>query len=208
MKRMDLLKWYLNHKMKGIRIKNIFLLLILLFAISMSAQTDTLSSQGTIKILKPKDGKVFIKASADFGSKGANSYQPFPVVEDYSFPFNYTRYFNEQFKGKKIKLVNDPDTVYLEITITKKGKTTIKDITSSITNGRRAFFDVDSKEEKNELQVLSFHFLKEIKEWFPAYDMTTEVTRYKGQQVIKPVKTNRDAKGIITIMFSYQSFDN
>jgi hypothetical protein len=205
---MDLIKRYLNYKMKESIIKSIFLLLILFVPAILTAQTDTLSSQGTIKILKPKDGKVFIKAKADFGRMGVNSFQPFPVVEGYSFPFNYTRYFSEHFKGKSIQLNNNADTVYLEITITKKGKTTIKDITSSMTNGRRAFFDADNKKEKSDLQVYSFHFLNEIKQWFPGYDMTTEISSYKGQQVIRPVKTNRNAIGIITIMFSNQSFDN
>jgi hypothetical protein len=77
-----------------------------------------------------------------------------------------------------------------------------------MSNGRRAFFDTDTKEEKSDLQVSCVRFLNEIEKWFPAYDMTTKLTSYKGRQVIKPVKKNKDATGIITIMFSYESFDN
>jgi hypothetical protein len=195
--------------MKKSIIKNMFLLLILFVPTIMSAQTDSVSPQGTIRILKPKGGKVFIKAFADFGRMGVNNFQPFPVVEGYSFPFNYTRYFNEKFRDKRVFLnYKSADTVYLEVSISKKGKTTIKDITYSMSNGRRSFFDTDNKVEKNDLQVSCFRFLNEIEQWFPAYEMTTRVSSYKGQQVIKPVKKNKDATGIITIMFSLEPFDN
>jgi hypothetical protein len=174
----------------------------------MFSQADSSQRQGTIKIVKQKSGPVYIKASADFGIKGPDSFQPFPVVEGYSFPFNYTRYFRERFKTTKVDLQGkNTDTVYMEVKISKKGKVYIKDVTNSVTNGKRSYLDTRESSYVSALHLHCFNFLHEINEWFPAYDIDPKVDKYKGQTVIRPEKITKDATGLIMIAFSYEPFD-
>lgn len=184
------------------------MLLFLLSGHFLVAQADTLPRQGTIKIVKHKNGPVYIKANAEFGIKGPDRFQPFPVVEGHAFPFNYTKFFNDYFKNKKIDLGGkDRDTVCMEVNISRKGKVQVKDVTSSVINGKRVYFDGAEAKKSNALQLACFDALMQIKEWYPAYDIDPKVGKYKGQTVIRPVKTKRDATGIITIIFSSDAFD-
>lgn len=186
-----------------------FFILFFLFSFQFAfSQADTAQRNGTIKIVKKKSGPVYIKAAAEFGITGPDRFQPFPVVEGHAFPFSYTKFFNDYFKNKKISLAGkNADTVRMEVSISKKAKVRIRDVTSSFVNGKRVYFDGTTAMEPNALHVACFDALMEIQEWYPAYDMNPQVGKYKGQTVIRPVKTTRDATGVITIVFSYEPFD-
>lgn len=190
--------------------KNSFILLLLICSLSSAySQIDTSQTRGTIKIARQKDAPVYIKATADFGINGQDQFQPFPVVEGHAFPFNYTKYFNDRFKDVKIDLEGKKsEIVYVEVQVSKKGKVYFKDITNSMVNGRKVNFDGGGSLYLNSLHVNCLNFLREIKVWYPAYDIKPEVGKFKGQTVIKPAKTNRDATGIITIFFSIEPFDD
>jgi hypothetical protein len=177
----------------------LFGFLFLFSAFPLLSQTDSLEKQGTIKIAKKKDAPVYVKASADFKIKGPDRFQPFPIVQGYSFPFNYTRYFSERFKYEKVNLNGkNTHTVNIEVSVSKKGKIYLRDVT---------YGDNVKFVELPPLNMMCYSFVKDIREWFPAYDIEPQVGKYKGERVIRPVKKNRDATGIITIVFSYEPFD-
>jgi hypothetical protein len=183
----------------NIRIYLTLLATILTYACAF-AQTDSIPNQGTIKVMKHKSGPVFIKANAKFEAAGADSFQPFPVVEGFAFPFDYSKYFSQCFANISIDMKDKTNyTVYLQILVSKKGKVYLKDITYS---DSEATYNTMSP-----LNVACLSFLNDIKKWFPAYTIDPEVGKFKGQTVIKPVKKNRDARGVISITFSTESFD-
>ncbi|MCW3072210.1 MAG: hypothetical protein JWO44_2100 [Bacteroidetes bacterium] len=189
-------------------VKYFYSFLLFLFSALAFAQSDTVPRQGTIKIVKHKDGPVYIKAKADYSISGPNRFQPYPVVPGHAFPFNYTRFFWDYFKNTKIDLRGkNSDTVYMEVSISKKGKVRIQDVTYSMSNGKRMLYDAVQVKEMSGLHLNCFNALNQVKEWYPAYDVDTKVDRYKGQTVIRPVRTKRDATGIITIIFSTEPFD-
>jgi hypothetical protein len=175
-------------------------------SLSGSSQNDTLQTRGTIKISKAKKTDVFIKAYAYFydydlekiksNPSNKDLFQPFPVVEGYSFPFNYTAYFNEKFKGQQIDLNGKrSDTVIVELRILSNGKVYLSD-------QKKTVKDIDP------IRLYPVNFLNEIKVWFPAYVLLHKRSKYKGQTVIKPYKKKVSASGKITIIFSNEDFEN
>ena len=168
------------------------------------AQSDS-SNHGTIRIAKPKKSGLFIAAFAEYDVRGKDVFQPFPVVEGHSFPFNYTQFFHDSLKNKKIDLGDlNADTVYIEVLVTRKGNVKMRDITSIRKNYRNA---LNGDNDNKILYLLCVNELSHIKKWFPAYRVEQEVGKFKGSTVIRPVKTNLDSKGIITVVFSGQPFD-
>lgn len=188
--------------------KNIFLFFVFIscFSHESIAQADSAYHHGTVKISKPTDGKVYVKANAEYDVKGPDSFQPFPLVKDYAFPFNYSRYFREHFKNVKVDLKGQSaDTVNFEFRITKKGKfklTNIRDKLSKKTSGDFKYGGATS-----ELTLKSLDVLLAIKEWYPAYIIVKKVGKFKGETVIRPIKTNIESKGVITVYFSIEPFD-
>lgn len=159
----------------------------------LTAQTDTIGLNGTIKVSKIKNEIIYIRAFAQY-PKRSDYFQPFPVVEGYAFPFNYTRYFNEKFKNEIPDLKGRlNDTIRIEINITEKGK---------------VFLKSETADSDNILNMQCLDFLKQIKKWHPGYIIIPEKGTFKKQTVIKPRKTNVSSIGIITILFSLQPFEN
>jgi hypothetical protein len=186
--------------------KLILFFVFVFISLSVSSQNDTSQTRGTIKISKAKKSDVFIKAYAyfyDYDLKKINSnpsnqgiFQPFPVVEGYSFPFNYTAYFKEKFKGRQIELNGKrSDTVVVDIRVLSNGKVYLSD-------QKKTFKDTDP------ISLYPVDFLNEIKVWFPAYVVLHKTTKFKGQTVIKPYKKKVSASGKITIIFSNEDFEN
>jgi hypothetical protein len=183
-------------------------LLFLVVSALAFGQSDTLQRQGTIKIAKHKDGPVYIRAKADYGISRPESFQPYPVVPGHAFPFNYTKFFWDYFKNTKVDLRGkSSDTVYMEVNISRKGKVRINDVTYSMINGKKIMYGGVQAPEMNSLHLNCFNALNQVKEWYPAYDVDPKIGKYKGQTVIRPVKTKHDATGIITIIFSSEPFD-
>lgn len=176
------------------------------------AQYDTSQKHGTIKIGKTKDGNVYIKAIMNFDKYDLSKvdayvtndliYPPFPGVEGYTFPFNYTKYFNEEFKAKTVNLEEKSfDTVRIEIKVLASGKVYITDKNPSVYNEQMGGI------EKSRLQINSLFFLKKIKTWEPAYITIPKKDKFKKQTVIKPEITPLTASGILTILFSTAPFE-
>jgi hypothetical protein len=183
------------------------------------AQTDTTQFHGTIKVVKPKEDKIYIKVTAEYGKYDfsdvkfqnvrENVFQPFPVVEGFAYPFNYTGYFNKEFSTKEIDLKGKAaDTVTIEIKVLAKGKVYIKDKTPlMMMNGVPAFYNEQvGGYELNNLHLNCLTFLKKIKTWFPAYVMLPKKEKFKNQTVLKPSKKKIDSTGTITIFFSTTPF--
>jgi len=200
----------------------IFLSLSFFIYTSMSfSQTDTTPSRGTIKIAKPKDGEVYVKAICNFNmynvadGKGAfesvDKYQPFPVVEGYAYPFNYNKYFNDCFSKKVIELKGKTkDTVVMEVKILENGKVYIKDKSPAImVKGYPATYDKKTGTyELNNLHLNCLKFLKQIDKWIPGYVILPKKDKYRGEVVIKPNKKNVDVTGTVTVFFSTTPFED
>ncbi|MBL7885023.1 MAG: hypothetical protein JNL69_13200 [Bacteroidia bacterium] len=205
------------------------LALFVLCSIITYAQSDSLSKRGTIKIGKQKD-TVYIQASARFNVyqpseiKTGNSYkdfvkaskemnalrsssviEPFPLVPNYTIPFDYNAYFNQKITGKSVNLYGKEfDTVKIEIGITEKGKVYFKDISrlQRINNTVVVYDNELDGYEINQTHQLSMKALKEISKWEPAYLIQPVKAKYKKTTVIKPKKQKLNALGLITIIFS------
>jgi len=201
--------------------KNFLILLFLLGTSFTIAQNDTNQTHGTIKIGKPKDGKVYIKAAMNFNKYDLSKlnayvdlniiYPPFPGVEGYTFPFNYNKYFNEKFKTKKIDLRGKAsDTVRIEIKVLANGKVYLKDksFSTMIKDIPTTYDEKVNGYELSRLQLNCLDFLKEIKTWEPAYVTIPKKGKFKKQTVIKPEITQLQASGILTIVFSSVSFED
>lgn len=184
------------------------------------SQADSVSQRGTIKVSKPKDGEVYIKAFANFNKYDISKvgrdvskddlFQPFPVVDGYPYPFNYANYFNNNFRSKVIDLKGkNSDTVQLEVTVLANGKVYIKDKSRSMTvNGVPAIYDEKvGAYELNNLHLNCLKFMKQINKWFPGYVILPKKSKFKGEVVIKPNKKNVDFTGTITILFSSTPFE-
>jgi hypothetical protein len=170
----------------------------------LKAQDDSTNLSGTIKVNRLKDEKVYIKSYAKYRyelsereaamASDYKIFQPFPVVEGHAFPFNYSKFFTDSFKNEKILLKGKTsDTVKIEIRINAKGKVFLSDKTAA---------------RSNVLNLQCIHFLKEVKEWYPAYIIVPEKDVFRGQTVIKPEKKNVSSTGTITIVFSSEPFEN
>ncbi|MBA3970670.1 MAG: hypothetical protein H0X46_00720 [Bacteroidetes bacterium] len=202
----------------SIRISFIFLF-VLLAGLSFS-QKDTVSKRGTIKVAKAKDGEVYIKAIPNFNKYNLSElrgdvtndskFQPFPVVEGYPYPFNYTRYFNDCFTTKEIDLKGkSADTVVMEVIILEGGKVYIKDQSKTIiVKGVPAVFNEKANAyELNNLHLNCLNFLKKIDKWIPGYVILPKKGKFKGEVVIRPNKKNVDVTGTVTIIFSSIPFE-
>lgn len=205
------------------------LAILLLLPSSIFAQIDTTTKRGTIKIGKQKD-TVFIQANARFKVyqpseiKTGNSYkdfvnaskemsalrssnviEPFPLVPNYTIPFDYNAYFNQKIIGKNVNLYGkEVDTVKIEIGVTEKGKVYYKDISrlQRINNTVVVYDNELDGYEINQTHSLSIKALKEITKWEPAYLIQPVKGKFKKTTVIKPKKQKLNSLGIITIVFS------
>lgn len=198
--------------------------IILFFLLSICfsfAQTDTTQRRGTIKIGKPKDAEIYIKVISNFDNfdfpkidhdfSRDELFQPCPIVEGYSYPFNYTKYFNDNFKSKQIDLKGKTnDTVVLEVKILANGKNYLKDKskTMMIKDLPAVYNEKEGAFELNNLHLNCLSFLKNIKQWTPGYVVFPLKNRFKGETVIKPNKKNVDVTGTITILFSSTPFED
>jgi len=194
-------------------------ILLFLFSFSCFAQ-DTTSARGTIKVGKSKPGQIYIKATADFreydlskirdGSGPYSLFQPFPVVEGYAYPFNYTRYFSDCFKEVGIDLKGKTsDTVVLQVTVLAKGKVYVKDRSKTmiIKNTPVTYDEKKGMYEINSLHVRCINYMKQIKTWFPGYAEFPKKAKFKKQTVIKPETEKLDCYGTVTIIFSTTPFE-
>lgn len=202
-------------------IKIFFIFLFHLFAGNSFSQTDTASHRGTIKIARPKDEVVYIKAIPyfnEFDLSGLREgdiindqlFQPFPVVEGYPYPFNYTRYINDNFRSKEIDLKGKKrDTVVIEVKILANGKAYVKDKSRIMMVGGvpAVYSEKEGAYELNNLHLNSLNIIKAIKKWLPGYVVLPKKDRFKGEVVIKPNKKNVDVTGTITIIFSSTPFE-
>ncbi len=198
-----------------------FLFLFIFSSCFVFSQTDTSTHRGTIKIAKAKDGEIYIKAIPNFNKFNLDKikrevvrnemYQPFPVLDAYPYPFNYSAYFNNCFRSKEIDLKGKlADTVVVEITVLANGKVYIKDKSPSIMiKGVPATYDNKTGTyELNNLHLNCLKFLKQIKTWFPGYVVFPKKDKYRGETVIKPDKKDVDVTGIVTIYFSSTPFED
>jgi hypothetical protein len=183
------------------------------------AQTDT-SHHGTIKISKPKSGEIYIKVFKHIDSYDASKvnvqvsrnmiYEPFPGVEGYSYPFNYTTYFNEKFKTKEIDLKwKTSDTVKIEVKVLANGKVYLKDKTlyTILKDVPAAYDEKVQGYELSGLQLNCLDFLKQIKTWEPAYVALPKQGTFKKQTVIKPEIIPITFSETLSIVFSTTPFE-
>ncbi len=204
----------------NITIKTYFLLLFLLTSCFVFSQTDTTQVRGTIKVAKAKDGEVYIKAVCRFNNYNVtedkidfvndNKFQPFPVVEGYAYPFNYSNYFNDCFSTKEINLKGkQKDTVIMEVKILENGKVYIKDKSPTMMiKGIPATYDNRTGTyEINNLHVNCLKCLKQIDKWIPGYIILPKKDKFRGEVVIKPNKKNVDVTGTVTVYFSSTPFE-
>ncbi|MGZ4034584.1 MAG: hypothetical protein ACXVP4_06935 [Bacteroidia bacterium] len=196
-------------------IRKIFLFFFLIITGVLFSQTDTSITRGTIKIAKANNGEVYIKATADFKTYDVaklklnfvpgTKFQPFPVVDGYAYPFNYTQYFNDCFKTIGADLKGKTlDTLIVEVIILSNGKSYFKEMAGDdfTENVKPEAYDL------KELHLNGLKFLRKIKRWFPGYIILPKKDKYKGEVVIKPDKKNVDVTGTITIVFSTTPFDD
>lgn len=200
-------------------IKKYFLFLFLIIASFSFSQNDTTGHRGTIKITKTKGGEIYIKAIPNFNKfnlakirdASFEKYQPFPVLDAYPYPFNYTAYFNNCFRSKEIDLKGKKaDTVIVEVTVLANGKVYIKDKSPSIMVKAlpATFDDKTGTYELNNLHLDCLKFLRQLNKWFPGYVVFPKKDKYRGETVIKPDKKDVDVTGTITILFSTTPFEN
>ena len=86
---------------------------LLSFASMVFAQTDTITSHGTIKISKPKEEGIYIKSYIKFNKYDLSkikandrkemAQQPTPIVESGPREFSYTNYFTQKFLDEGIE---------------------------------------------------------------------------------------------------------
>jgi len=202
-------------------IKKYFLFLFLISAGFSFSQADTSSQRGTIKIVKPKQGEVYIKVITNFNKFNLTKikdrvarnemYEPFPIVGAYPFPFNYNAYFNNCFRSTEIDMKGkETDTVTIEVTILENGKAYVKDKSPSLmVKGVPATYDDKTGAyELNNQHLNCLKFLKQINKWFPGYVVFPQKDKFRGSVVIKPNKKNVDVTGTITVYFSTIPFED
>ncbi len=194
-------------------------MIVLLFSLSVTvAQAqDSTETHGTITIKKQPSGQVYIKASARYfnyeypansnmNGRAPQTFQPFPVVEGHAFPFNYSTFFYEKFKGIKIDLhQKETDTIQIYVKAKYNGKVAFKNVSkvpgTGMDDGAPISYD------PNDLGLNCMRFLTEIKEWYPAYFILPKKEKFKKQTVIVPYQEKVNCDGIITIIFSTVPFD-
>lgn len=204
-----------------LRYKFLYIIIFLLNTCFAFAQTDSTHTRGTIKISKVKEAKIYIKASMNFNDYDVSKinvpvsremrYTPFPGVDGYTFPFNYTRYITEKFKTKEIDIRGKlSDTVRIEIKVLANGKVYLKNKsrTMLVKDLPTPYDEKVDGIEWSSLQLYSFDFIKEIKTWEPAYIAVPTKEKFKKETVIKPKITQVTASGILTIVFSSTPFED
>lgn len=188
------------------------------------AQTDSSKKIGTIKIVKPKNDSVYMKAVMNFnyfqeGNK--NNTQPltyplnqvvvpFPKNVDPAIPFDYTKFLNKFLEIKRSDLESKiTDTVYIQIKILDNGKAYYKDLTPLLMlNGVPAYYDTKKNAYKlDAIHWKCLHSLQYIKEWEPAYVIKGVKGKFKNTPVIKPKKKKLMSLGTLTIIFSTLPFE-
>ncbi len=220
--------WTREHIVKYMKasIQKYFIILFLFASCLSFSQTDTNQVRGTIKIAKLKEGEIYIRVISRFDNydlqkiplsimeKGVSKedmFQPFPVVEGYPFPFNYTNYLTDCFKTKEINLKGkSADTIILTVKILANGKSYFKDKSKILmVNGIPAVYDKKQDAyEINNLHLNCINFMKKMDKWLPGYIVFPKKDKFKGEVVIKPYKRNVDVSGTITIMFSTTPFED
>jgi hypothetical protein len=202
------------------RIKKYFLFLFLFSPCFVFSQTDSTNLRGTIKIVKVKDAEVYVKAICSFNKysfaqgkgtvESADTFQPFPIVEGYTSPFQYNRYINSCFSKKAIDLKGkSKDTVVLELKILANGKVYISDKSPTmILKGVPATYDPQTGSyELNNLHLNSLKCMKQINKWVPGYVLLPKKDTFRGEVVIKPIKKNVDVIGTLVVLFSTTPFE-
>jgi hypothetical protein len=184
------------------------------------AQKDTVEKRGTIRVGKPKVEEVYIKAFAKFDNYDLSGlkqtpvekpFQPFPVVEGYAYPFNYSKYFNDNFKTKEINLKGKTaDTVLLEIKVLKNGKVYVRDKSKiMMIKGIAAVYnEKEGAYELNNLHIYCVNFMKQITKWLPGYVILPKKDKFRSETVIRPDKRNVDCTGTVMIVFSTTPFED
>jgi hypothetical protein len=201
--------------------KHKLLFLLLCFTSIVFAQTDTTNHHGTIKISKPKEEGLYIKAYINFDKYDLSKIkenvskdmiqQPTPIVENGPHAFSYSNYFIQKFKTKSIDLNGlRTDTVFIEVKVLSNGKFYARDKTPlMMMNGVPAFYNkAAGAYQLNNLHIYCVDFTKQLNIWQPAYVLTSKRSRFKGQTVLKPKKEKVTATGILTIVFSTVPYEN
>lgn len=201
-------------------IKNFVFIISFLFCSVSFSQIDTAAARGTIKVAKVKEGEVYIKVVTNFNKYNItedkinfvndNKFQPFPVVEGYAYPFNYSDYFNDCFSTKEINMKGkSKDTVIMEVKILENGKVYIKDKSPTMmVKGVPATYDNRTGTyELNNLHLNCLKCLKQIDKWIPGYIILPKKDKFRGEVVIKPNKKNVDVTGTVTVFFSSTPFE-
>ena len=151
----------------------------------------------------------FVEGKSNYGGQ---YFEPFPVVEGYSFPFSYSRFFTEAFRGKKIDLKGkESDTAYFEVQISEKGKALVLEVAKEKTPRPKTYYDIAPVAEKFVCND-PFHYeciesLLSIKQWFPGFYEYARQGRLKGQLVMKPNKVDVASTGIVRVIFTTVPFD-
>jgi hypothetical protein len=184
------------------------------------SQTDTTSLHGTIKVVKQKEGEIFIKAISNYTKYDVSKiaeriptneyYPPIPMMDNKASSFDYTAYFINNFKTTFIDLKGKTaDTVVIEIIVLANGKAYLKDKSKvMMVNGVPAIYNEnEGGYELNNLHLNCLSFLKNIKKWMPAYVVYPKKGKFKGETVLRPIKKNVTVTGTITILFSTVPFD-
>jgi len=201
--------------------------LFLFFIISTCfafAQSDSTKNRGTVRIAKPKQDSVYIKAEMKFqqfqiGNKNNkqqptiqsnNVIAPFPLISSYSTPFDYTLFFNKNSQIEPYELAEKiTDTIRIQIKILDNGKAYYHDATPlMMLNGVPAYYN----KQMNAYKLDAIHYrcmevLKQITQWKPAYILITSQEKFKRQTVIKAKKKKLSATGVLTIIFSTVPFE-
>jgi len=201
--------------------QSVVLFLLLFSGFPLCAQEDTASYYGTIKISKPKNDEIYIKASVKFVCDLNNLntktlitqnmiFQPEPIVDGYLLPFDYTNYFTENFKNKSINLRGlKTDTVFIELKVLSNGKVFFRDKSPSIMlNGVPAFYNKSMEAyELNNLHLDCIKLTDKLRTWNLAYVLMPKKQKFKKQTIIKPKKEIVSAKGLMIIAFSTVPFE-
>jgi hypothetical protein len=126
------------------------------------------------------------------------------MIEGYEAPFDYTRFFSNAIRISELDRSRGNDTVKIQVDVRDNGKVYFKNL-SNLTriNNKVVVFD----ERKNvyypaDAHNKSMEVLKKIKKWNPAYQVLPVRGKLKGTTVIRPVRQDLHASGIITIIFS------
>lgn len=192
------------------------------------AQVDDEMNHGTIKISKPKSktkyDSIYIKAEINFLQfQVGNKYtiqqnliprnrviQPTPVVLKGSTPFDFNQFFNKEIEIIRNDLGDkNTDTVRFQIKILDNGKSYYNDVSPLVMmNGVPAYYDKQLNAYKlDPIHLKCMNVLKKIKKWRPAYMILEVKDTFKKVTVIKPKKKNLSAIGILTVVFSTDSFE-